>query len=82
MTLFKPENFLILVIDDVRHNLQLLGELLEKVGYETTFATSGSQGLERAQTAQPDLILLDLMMPGMDGLEVCDIGIARRRLWC
>ncbi|MBD3562437.1 response regulator, partial [Planktothrix sp. FACHB-1355] len=45
--------------------------MLENAGYDTTFATSGQQALERVQTAQPDLILLDLMMPGMNGLQVC-----------
>lgn len=46
--------------------------MLDEVGYATTFATSGKQALERVQTAKPDLILLDLMMPEMDGLEVCE----------
>ncbi|MBD2180932.1 response regulator [Planktothrix sp. FACHB-1355] len=68
---FNPEHFLILVVDDISQNLQVIGEMLEDLGYETTFATSGKQALERVQTAQPDLILLDLMMPGMNGLEVC-----------
>lgn len=72
MTAFKPENCLILVVDDVSQNLQLIAEMLEKVGYETTFATSGEQALDRIKDAHPDLILLDLMMPGMNGLEVCD----------
>ncbi|GAB4303469.1 MAG: hypothetical protein Fur0025_44780 [Oscillatoriaceae cyanobacterium] len=71
MKTFTPENFLILVVDDVRKNLELLSALLEKVGYETTFATSGMQAINRVKSAHPDLILLDLMMPEMDGIETC-----------
>jgi CheY-like chemotaxis protein len=73
MLLFKPEDCLILVVDDVRQNLQVIGEILEIAGYETTFAPSGQQALSRVETAHPDLILLDLMMPDMSGLEVCEI---------
>lgn len=71
MKQFNPEDFLILVVDDISQNLQVIGEILEKIGYDTTFATSGEQAIERVQAAQPDLILLDLMMPGINGLEVC-----------
>ncbi len=71
MKQFNPQDFLILVVDDIIQNLQVIGEMLEKVGYDTTFATSGQQALERIPNAIPDLILLDLMMPGMSGLEVC-----------
>ncbi|MFB2918737.1 response regulator [Aerosakkonema funiforme] len=71
MTQFNSQDFLILVVDDISQNLQVIGEMLENAGYDTTFATSGQQALERVQTAQPDLILLDLMMPGMNGLQVC-----------
>jgi len=72
IALFQPERFLILVVDDIRSNIQLITELLEDVGYSTTFVTSGREALERVNQAKPDLILLDLMMPEMDGLEVCD----------
>ncbi|HAX79246.1 MAG TPA: hybrid sensor histidine kinase/response regulator [Cyanobacteria bacterium UBA11372] len=67
----NPNNFLILVVDDNNQNLQLIGDILEEAGYETTFAMSGKRAFDRIQTAQPDLILLDLMMPVMDGLELC-----------
>ncbi len=69
---FYPEDCLILIVDDVSQNLQVMGKMLEQAGYETTFATSGEQALERVKTAHPDLILLDLMMPGMNGLAVCE----------
>lgn len=67
----NPEELLILVVDDINDNLKLIGDIIEDAGYEATFATNGQQALERIETAKPDLILLDLMMPEMDGLEVC-----------
>lgn len=70
--LFKPEDFLILVVDDVSKNLQVIGAMLDQVGYSTTFATSGQQALDRITKAKPDLILLDLMMPEINGLQVCE----------
>lgn len=72
MDSFLPENFLILVVDDLSQNLQVVGAILDEQGYGTTFAINGQQALERVQTITPDLILLDLMMPEMDGLEVCE----------
>jgi diguanylate cyclase (GGDEF)-like protein len=68
---FEPQNFLVLVVDDLRQNLKIVGTMLDTAGYGTTFATSGSQALERVNAARPDLIILDLMMPEMSGLEVC-----------
>lgn len=61
----------VLVVDDVARNVQLLGATLSREGYEVLFATSGEMALERLQARLPDLVLLDLMMPGIDGLEVC-----------
>jgi two-component system sensor histidine kinase/response regulator len=61
----------ILVVDDVVKNLQVVGTMLRNAGYEVMPTTSGQQALERVQAQLPDLILLDLMMPEMDGLEVC-----------
>lgn len=60
----------VLAIDDVPANLKLLGEILAPE-YRFLVATSGAQGLEIATAKQPDLILLDVMMPEMDGYEVC-----------
>lgn len=71
MESFNPEDFLILIADDVRANIHLIAELLENCGYNTTFVTTGREVMKRVEAAQPDLILLDLMMPEIDGLEVC-----------
>lgn len=66
----QPES-LILVVDDVQQNIQVVGTMLREAGYSIMPATNGAAALQRAQKKLPDLILLDLMMPGMDGLEVC-----------
>lgn len=71
--LMKPEDCLLLVVDDNPSNLKVLRGLLSPVGYKLTFAMGGQQALERVKTAKPDLILLDLMMPDLDGFGVCDI---------
>jgi signal transduction histidine kinase len=63
---------LILVVDDEQKNLQVLGNLLAEKRYRIDFAMNGEEGLELARNYQPDLILLDVMMPVMDGLEVCE----------
>ena len=64
-------NGLILIVDDQPTNLKVLRGVLASTPYQLTFASSGQQALDRIQSAPPDLILLDIMMPGMDGLEVC-----------
>ena len=61
---------LILVVDDVADNVDILQMRLESQGYEVTTAADGVEALERARALQPDLILLDIMMPKMDGIEV------------
>jgi CheY-like chemotaxis protein len=66
-----PQIPLILVVDDNPRNLQLLGTILTENDYETAVFLSGAQALEFAQKELPDLILLDIMMPEMDGYEVC-----------
>lgn len=71
-------NHQILAIDDEKDILKLLQYNLEKEGYQISVAQSGEQGLELAKSKKPDLILLDLMLPGMDGLEVCKILQANR----
>lgn len=61
----------ILLIDDDPALVHLLGEYLEDDAFDVTAALSGSAGLRLAYDQQPDLILLDVMLPGMDGWEVC-----------
>jgi pilus assembly protein CpaE len=61
----------ILLIDDDLETLRLVGLLLQHQGYEIIAAQTGSEGLGKARTDQPDLILLDIIMPDMDGIEVC-----------
>jgi pilus assembly protein CpaE len=60
----------ILIIDDDVDTLRLVGLMLQRQGYQITAATNGQQGLSKALEEQPDLILLDVMMPDMDGYEV------------
>ncbi len=61
----------ILVVDDVATNVKLLADLLAIKGYEVVTASSGAQALEALEARRPDLVLLDVMMPGMSGYEVC-----------
>ncbi|MFM8309772.1 MAG: diguanylate cyclase [Microcystis aeruginosa] len=71
MIKFCPEDCLVLVVDDVGKNLQLAVNILDSAGYTTISASSVKQAIERVKTANPDLILLDLMMPEMGGIELC-----------
>ncbi|MDX1414954.1 MAG: response regulator [Candidatus Promineifilaceae bacterium] len=66
-----PQKRDILIVDDTPANLQVLTQLLSEQGYRVRPAPSGSMALKSAQLRPPDLILLDIMMPGMDGYEVC-----------
>ena len=63
----------ILVIDDEKDILKLLQYNLEKEGYQFLSAKTGEEGFETARAKKPDLVILDLMLPGMDGLEVCKL---------
>ncbi len=63
------DNVRILVIDDNPQNLDILAELLDKQDFVVLFALDGLSGIQRAESGQPDLILLDIMMPGMDGFK-------------
>ncbi|HMO47027.1 MAG TPA: response regulator [Rubrivivax sp.] len=61
----------ILVVDDTPANVKLLVDLLRAKGYEAVAAASGEEALARIAAAPPDLVLLDIMMPGLSGYEVC-----------
>ncbi len=63
----------ILIVEDEPKNLTLLRDLLQVSGYLTIEATDGKQGVELAKSKKPDLILMDIMMPVMDGLEATRI---------
>ena len=61
----------ILIVDDEVESLKLIGLMLKRQGYEVAMAENGQQALEGAHNEVPDLIILDVMMPDMDGYEVC-----------
>ena len=61
----------IMVVDDDAAMLTLISLMLERAGYTVFTADSGIEALETLQYTTPDLILLDIMMPGMDGIELC-----------
>jgi DNA-binding response OmpR family regulator/DNA-binding CsgD family transcriptional regulator len=61
---------IVLIVDDVPENLSLLHDALDETGYTVLVATNGESALQRARQSLPDVILLDAMMPGMDGFEV------------
>jgi diguanylate cyclase (GGDEF)-like protein len=69
LDLTKTED--ILIVDDTPDNLHLLSRMLTRQGYNVRKALNGTMALTEAQTVPPDLILLDIMMPEMDGYEVC-----------
>ncbi len=61
----------ILVVDDTPLNVKMLADLLTFKGYQVSTAASGAEGLAKVESEHPDLVLLDVMMPGMNGYEVC-----------
>ena len=61
----------ILIVDDEEHILELLDFNLKNAGYETFIATDGIEAVKIAKEEKPNLILLDLMIPGIDGFDVC-----------
>lgn len=63
----------ILVVDDNKKNLQVLGNILHEEEYKVAMAMEGNSAIKLANQLHPDLIILDIMMPGMDGFEVCKI---------
>src|SRR5512133_373614 len=73
MSALSPETNVgcLLVVDDQESNIQVVGAALGKLGFEILPATGGVQVFQRLAVRRPDLILLDLLMPQMDGFEVC-----------
>ncbi|MGH8857504.1 MAG: response regulator [Polaromonas sp.] len=69
-TLDRANSDVVLIVDDVPDNLSVLHDALDESGYTVLLATSGETALQRARQALPDIVLLDAMMPGMDGFEV------------
>ena len=61
----------VLVVDDTPHNVKLLADLLGVKGYGVSTATNGEEALEKIESESPDLVLLDIMMPGLSGYDVC-----------
>ncbi len=66
------ENAKILVIDDEPEITEIVDAFLTTAGYDVAIENSATSGIDRAKEYQPHLILLDIMMPGMDGYEVCN----------
>ncbi|MGE0499133.1 MAG: response regulator [Ramlibacter sp.] len=69
-TLDRANSDVVLIVDDVPDNLSVLHDALDESGYTVLVATGGEAALQRATQALPDIVLLDAMMPGMDGFEV------------
>ena len=69
----------ILIVDDIPTNIQIIGNILKEGDYDIEFATNGNDALDWLETKRFDLVLLDIMMPGMDGFEVCEKIIQSNR---
>ncbi len=70
-TLYTPEDNLILVVDDTNTNLEIVFNTLTNVGFKVITESDGKKALQQVEYKLPDLILLDVMMPGIDGFETC-----------
>jgi two-component system alkaline phosphatase synthesis response regulator PhoP len=68
----KSEAYKILIVDDESDTIELVSYILEKEGFAVVSAGNGVDGLRLAENESPDLIILDVMMPEMDGMEVCE----------
>src|SRR5574344_2918054 len=66
----NPSDYTILIVDDIHANVLLLQAILKHNQYKTITANSGLECLKKLQEEKPDLLLLDIMMPGMNGYEV------------
>lgn len=69
----SKKRYTILIVDDIPKNVELAANILQAENYNITFTTSGEAALKKVNEIDFDLILLDVMMPGMDGFEVCRI---------
>ena len=69
----NPSEYKILIVDDTVTNVLLLQVILKNAKYNTISAASGQEALDKVESDTPDLILLDIMMPGMNGFEVAQI---------
>ena len=67
----KVQSEAVLIVDDIPENRKVLRDLLKEEGYRILVAENGNNALKRAVLASPSLILLDIVMPEMDGYEVC-----------
>ena len=76
----ENKNCKILVVDDVSQNIQVIGNILYENNYQVSFALSGPEALTLLNHENYDLILLDILMPGMDGYEVCKIVKANEKI--
>lgn len=65
------DSFDILVVDDMPQNVRMLSEMLKRIGYVVCTASSGEEAIKKAADCRPNLILMDINMPGMDGYETC-----------
>jgi len=68
----NKKRYKILIVDDIPKNIQLAANILQKEGYQMAFAQNGKSALSQIQSNRFDLILLDVMMPDMDGFAVCE----------
>jgi len=76
----EPDCFRILVVDDERLICELVESLFEQPGIQVEVASSGAEALERAASNPPDLILLDVVLPGLNGLAICQLLRMRPQL--
>ena len=71
---------MVLIVDDIPDNLAVLHDALEEAGYAVRVATDGLGALESVRRSPPDIIVLDAMMPGVDGFETCRLFQREPRL--